>query len=496
MRHYYRFANDAIGLVGDRFDAYGDIYYVPNSGGGLYVSKHPDHIRDVLITHGSSYGKAHSAFARLARVLGQGLLTTDGATWKRHRRMIQPAFHKARLRGYSGMMVAEAERTAERWRDGESVDLGAALTELTLRVVSRSLFSHEVAGEVDAITGAVAVLQESFSRPALLPRWLPTPHRRRVRRSIRAIDDVMYRLIAARRAGSGETAAAGDLDLLQMLVDIRDEEGDGTGLTDTEIRDQLVTFYMAGHETTSHALTWTLYLLSQHPEAEACMFAELASVLEDRLPSFEDFDSLSYTQSVIEESMRLYPPVYVIARKATADTCIGDYPVPAGSEVALWIYMTHHDARWYPDPTTFDPERFADENAAKRPRYAYLPFGVGARTCIGKTFATIEAVLILATLAQRFRLSLTPGQIAGADLTPETCGLPRPQRREIGRSCGLRFCFQRCKGATSRRKCGCFVRHGPDLPHDAIHQPSRWPAGEQISQCSSIVSRGAQGSAV
>ena len=412
MRHYYRFANDAIGLVGERFDTYGDIYYVPSSGGGLYVSKHPDHIRDVLITHGTSYGKAHSAFARLARVLGQGLLTTEGATWKRHRRMIQPVFHKMRLKGYSSMMVEEAERTAMRWRDGEPVDLGTAMTELTLRVVPRSLFSHEVAGEVDAITGAVAVLQDSFSRPALLPRWVPTPRRRRVRRSIGAIDDMMYRMIAARRAGSHE-GGQDDPDLLQMLVDVRDEEGDGAGLTDTEIRDQLVTFYMAGHETTSHALTWTLYLLSQNSEAEARMHAELAGVLEERLPTFEDFDNLPYTESVVEESMRLYPPVYVIARKAAEDACIGDYPVPAGSEVALWIYMTQRDARWYPDPETFNPDRFAGEHASKRLRYGYLPFGVGARTCIGKTFATIEAVLILATLAQRFKLSLAPAHRVG-----------------------------------------------------------------------------------
>ena len=202
LRHYHQIMNDTIGMVRGRFDAYGDIYFVPNRDGGLYVCNHPDHIRDVLITHGSSFGKAHSAFARLARVLGQGLLTTDGAIWKRHRRMIQPAFHKPRLEGYSHMMVAEAEHTARRWRDGNGVDLGADMTALTLRVVSRSLFSYEVAGDVDAVTGAVSVLQDSFSRPNLLPRWLPTARRRRVRRSIASIDDMMYRMIAARRAGS------------------------------------------------------------------------------------------------------------------------------------------------------------------------------------------------------------------------------------------------------------------------------------------------------
>lgn len=407
VRHGYRFLNDTLGLVSERFETYGDLYFVGDgSGGGLYVTRHPDHFRDVLVTHGDSFSKGHSAFARLARVLGQGLLTTDGAVWKRHRRMIQPAFHKARLAGYAPMMVEEATRTASRWRAGQTLDIGRDLSALTLRVVSRSLFSHEVGHDVEVITGAVTELQESFNRPEFLPRWVVTPRRRRGRRALRAIDEVMYRLIAARRASPGGTAAAPDL--LQMLLGVRDDEGDGAGLTDTEIRDQLVTFYLAGHETTSQALTWTLYALSQHPVVEARLHAELDSVLGDRPATFADFDRLVYAERVVREAMRVYPPVYALARKCERDTSVGGFDVPAGSEIGLWIYLAHHDPRWFPEPGRFDPDRYEDGDA-NRPRHAYLPFGGGARTCIGKTFATIEAVLILATLLQRWRLRLAPG---------------------------------------------------------------------------------------
>ncbi|MBI2801776.1 MAG: cytochrome P450 [Gammaproteobacteria bacterium] len=411
LRTYHAFLHNLIGVVSQRFETLGDIYYVPNADGGLYVIRHPEQIREVLITNAHCYAKTHSAFIRLGRVLGQGLLNTDGEVWRLHRRMIQPTFYKERLHVYSHMMVQEATDMIERWRDGRQIDLGAELTRLTLRIVSRSLFSHEVGDDMDAITGAVTVLQDSFSRPDLLPRWVPSPQRRKARRALRSIDEVMYRLIALRRNGtgsdtvheSGETA-----DLLQRLIDARDEEGDRAGLSDKEIRDQLVTFFIAGHETTSHALTWIFYLLSQHPDITAKLNDEIERVLRGRPPRFEDFDALPYTEQIVKESMRLYPPVFAIARKAIADSHIGGYFVPAGSEVGIWTYMAHHDPRWFPRPEVFDPARFTDPESLQRMKNAYLPFGLGARTCIGKTFATIEAVLLLATVAQRYRLSLVP----------------------------------------------------------------------------------------
>lgn len=413
LRRFHALVDDLIGFVGRRFDSLGDIYFVPNADGGLYVIRHPDHIREVLVTNAECWAKTHSAFIRLGRVLGQGLLNTDGELWRRHRRMIQPAFHKERLQTYAEMMVQEAMDMIGRWNDGRPIDLDSELTRVTLRVVSRALFSHEVGGDVDAITGAVTVLQDSFAQPDLLPRWLPSPRRRRVRRALRSLDAMMYRLIASRRNGIPPGAVhdgATPADLLQRLLDARDEEGDGAGLTDKEIRDQLVTFFLAGHETTSQALTWTFYLLSQHRDVADRLHDEIDRVLGGRAPHFEDFDSLPYAEQVVKEAMRLYPPVFAVARKAAADTRIGDYFVPAGSEVGIWIYMAHHDARWFPQPETFDPGRFADPESVQRMKHAYLPFGLGARTCIGRTFATIEAVLILVTVAQRYRLSLAPNQ--------------------------------------------------------------------------------------
>ena len=425
MRSIHAFFDDLIGVVGRRFAAFGDIYFVPNADGGLYVIRHPDHIREVLVTNAECWAKTHSAFIRLGRVLGQGLLNTDGEVWRRHRRMIQPAFHKERLKAYSEMMVEEASAMLGRWHDGKPVDLDQEMTGVTLRIVSRALFSHEVDSDTAAITGAVTVLQDSFARPDLLPSWLPSLRRRKARRALRSLDEVMYRLIATRRQAQDASAApvAGSVDLLQRLLDARDDEGDGAGLSDKEIRDQLVTFYLAGHETTSQALTWTFYLLSQHPDVAAKLHDEIDRVLGGRPPRFEDFDALPYAEQIVKESMRCYPPVFAVARKAAADTRIGDYFVPAGSEVGVWIYMTHHDPRWFPQPENFDPERFANAESVQRMKNAYLPFGLGGRTCIGKTFATIEAVLILATIAQRYHLSLAPGQQIGlkprVTLTPK-----------------------------------------------------------------------------
>ncbi len=396
---------------------------MPNRDGGLYVLRHPEHIREVLVTHAECYAKTHSAFVRLGRVLGQGLLNTDGEVWRRQRRMIQPAFHKARLHTYSHMMVEEAQAMMAGWRDGQTIDAGEELTRVTLRIVSRSLFSHEVGDEVAAITNAVTVLQDSFSTVDVMPQWFPNRRRKQAREALRSLDALMYRLIAERR----RSYAAGDreapADLLQQLLEARDEEGDGAGLTDKEIRDQLVTFFVAGHETTSHALTWTFYLLSQHAAAAQRLYEEVDRVLGGRTPRFEDFDALPYTDQVIKESMRLFPPVYAVARKAVADTRIGDYDVPAGTEIGLWIYMPHRDPRWFERPEAFEPERFADADSIQRMKHAYLPFGIGARTCIGKTFATLEAVLLLATVAQRFSLALAPGQRIG--LKPRVTLIPK-----------------------------------------------------------------------
>lgn len=409
LRYYWGFLTDPIGFVRGRFESYGDIYYVPNSSGGLFVLRHPDHLREVLTTRASSYGKQHSAFTSLSRVLGEGLLISEGDTWTRQRRMLGPGFAPPRMRAYGDIMVDEAQRTASRWSDATTVALEHEMTELTLRIVSRTLFGHDVSKEdTRAIAHAMSAFQRSLLRPDSVPAWLPLPGSRGLTRSLAELDRIVYRIIAERRAAGaprGERA-----DLLQLLVDAVDPEADGSRLTEREVRDQLVTFFLAGHETTSQALTWAFYCLSQAPAAERALHDELDDVLGDRDPTFDDLERLPYTEQVMLEAMRLYPPIYAIARRAREDTEVGGYRVPKGSEVIVWVYLTHRDARFYPEPEVFRPERFEKNRLAALPKLAYLPFGAGPRACIGKSFATMEARLVLATLARRHRLSLAPRQ--------------------------------------------------------------------------------------
>lgn len=391
------FGTDPLGFVQRRFETYGDIYYVPNAQGGFYVMKHPEHVNAVLVTEASKMRKQHSAFELLSRVLGDGLLTTDGEVWRRQRRLLQPAFSRARLATYSTAMVDETLRVRDALADGQVVDVSRAMMELTLRVVCRTLFSHDVASDTDAVAAAMSSLQDGVSTPDLLPAWVPTPHRKKFRASVAAIDSIVYRMIEDRRRGAPRD------DLLQSLVTASDEQG---ALSEKEVRDQLVTLFLAGHETTSHALTWTWYLLSQNPGALQKLQAEV-DALGGRPPTIDD--PLPFAEMAIKESMRIFPPVYLLARSPAEDVTIGGYTIPKGTEIVLWVYMTHHDPRWFPEPERFIPERFTPENEAALPKGAYVPFGAGPRVCIGKQFALIEARLLLATLAQRVRFDLVPG---------------------------------------------------------------------------------------
>jgi len=393
------FTTDPLGFVGGRFDKYGDIYYVPNKAGGFYVLKHPDHVHAVLVTHAAKMRKQHTAFELLSRVVGEGLLTTDGEVWRRQRRLLQPAFTQAKLAQYATAMIEAAGSVRDRLL-GE-FDISREMMELTLRVVCKTLFSHEITDETNDVARAMTVLQDSVSRPDLLPQWLPTPHRRRFKEAVDAIDRIVFDMIRDRRRTTTPPN-----DLLQSLITAVDEEG-GAGLSEREIRDLLVTLFLAGHETTSHALTWTWYLLSQNPAAERALHEELDRVLGDRLPRADD--PLPYAEQVIKESMRMYPPVYMLARKSAEQLELGGYVIPAGTELVMWLYQTQHDPRWFPEPGAFKPERFTPENEAKLPKGAYIPFGAGPRTCIGKTFAMMEARLLLATIAQKRRLRLAEG---------------------------------------------------------------------------------------
>ena len=412
LLYYAGFARDPIGVVRGRFEAHGDPYFVESPDAGLFVLRHPDHLHQVLVTDATSYRKQHTAFDRLSQVLGDGLLTTDGDTWKRQRRMVQPAFARSRLASYAESMALETEASAARFRSGDVIDVGREMMDLTLRIVSRTLFSHDSTSDRDDVAASMRTFQDTIATPDLVPQWLPSPLRRRIQRATDALDRIIYGVIEARRelVSRGETPP---VDLLQMLLDAVDEEGDGGRMTVREVRDQLVTLFLAGHETTAHALTWTFYLLAQNPEAERRLHAEVDSVLGDRPARFDDLSSLPWTQQVLEEAMRLYPPVYMIARRAARATSIGEWDVAAGDEVVVWVYLTHHDPRWYPDPEAFRPERFAPDAVESRPRLAYLPFGAGPRACIGQRFAMIEAQIILATLARRFAFAAAASDPVG-----------------------------------------------------------------------------------
>jgi cytochrome P450 len=420
---------DPVGFVGGRFARYGDIYYVAGRGPGLYVVRRPEHVREALVAQADAFGKGHSGLRGLARALGDGLLTADGEAWRRHRRLANPAFVKAAIDGYVGAMVRESIATREALGDGgRARDLAADLTALALRVVGRTLFGTDVAADVAAVARAMRAFQTSLAAPVDLPRPLRGLAERRVARASASLDAVVARLFAERRR-----APADPPDLAQRLLDATDPDEPGGRLAEREVRDELVTFLLAGHETTSNALAWAVYLLSQSPAAEAKLCAEVDARLGGRPPSAEDLGRLGYVECVVKEALRLYPPAYVIPRRARRDARLGGYEVPAGSELIAWVYFTHRDPEAFPDPEAFRPERFLPEAEARLPRGAYVPFGAGPRACIGRAFALAEAVAALACLYQTHTFEYVgrrpPGLAARITLAPRG-GLPvRPRRR-------------------------------------------------------------------
>ncbi len=374
----------------------------------LYLLSRPEWIRDVLVTHAASFHKGRG-LERAKRLLGEGLLTSEDPLHLRQRRMMQPAFHAQRIAGYADAMVALADRASARWTPGETRDVALEMSRLALAIVGRTLFDADVESEADEIGAALTTALELFGRTFTLPFFelldrLPLPMNRRFDRAKARIDATIARLVAERRR------APGGADLLSLLVAASDVEGDGGRMTDAQVRDEAITIFLAGHETTANALAWTWYLLSQNPEAEARLHAEVDAVLGGRRPSAADLPRLPWTEMVLAESMRLYPPAWIIGRRAIEPYSVGGYDVPRGSIVVACQWVTHRDPRWFPEPERFDPERFLPEAKEARPRFAYFPFGGGRRVCIGEGFAWMEGVLVLAAIARRWRLRLAPGQ--------------------------------------------------------------------------------------
>lgn len=386
---------------------YGDLVRFQVGPQEVYLINQPDYIKDVLVTHHRNFTKSR-ALQMAKRFLGEGLLTSEDEFHRRQRRLVQPAFHRQRIGSYANIMVEYAARASARWHDGGTLDIGQEMRRLTLAIVGKALFDADLESEATEIGDALTSLMQIFSRltspfPELLER-LPLPSNFRFQKAKNRLDTTIYRLIKDRRVGGRDRG-----DLLSMLLLAQDEEGDGAGMSDLQVRDEALTLFLAGHETTANALTWTWYLLSQHPEAEAKLHAEFDATLGGRLPTVDDVPRLRYTEMVFAEAMRLYPPAWAIGRRALDDYEIGGWVLPARSVILMSQYVTHHDRRFFPEPFRFDPDRWTPEAQSARPKFSYFPFGGGPRVCVGEPFAWMEGVLLIATLASQWQMRLSPG---------------------------------------------------------------------------------------
>jgi cytochrome P450 len=394
--------------IGGDWKRYGDVVRYRLGSLLVFLVVHPDGVKHVLQENHRNYVKSPD-YNILKRVLGEGLLTSEAPLWLRQRRLMAPLFHRQRIAEFGATMVDSTLKMLDRWsaqaREGGSFDVCNEMAHLTLEIVARVLFKIDIEGEVAREIGHdVTVANEwmgQFGLQTLLP-WLPTPRNREFRRVTRSLDAIMAGIIADHRQSSNDQG-----DLLSLLLAARDEDT-GETMSDKQVRDEALTLILAGHETTANALAWTWYLLAQNPDVERKLHAEVADVLDGRAPTVADLPNLTYTSMVIDESMRLYPAAWSVGRSATADDEILGCDIPKGASVMLSQWLTHRHPEFWDDPERFDPERFAPERSAARPRYAYFPFGGGPRQCIGNIFALTEANLILATVAQKYRLRMVP----------------------------------------------------------------------------------------
>lgn len=404
---FLSFRKDPIGFLSHAAQTCGDLVGFKFGPQWAMLVNDPDLIKDVLVTHDQCFGKGRG-LQRAKRLLGEGLLTSEGSFHRRQRRLAQPAFHRQRVQSYGTVMTHYAGELQRNWQSGSTLDIDREMMHLTLAIVAKTLFDSDVTREAEAIGQALTTTMESW-RQLMLPfsellEKLPLPSMRRFRQARARLDATIYRIIEQRRADPADRG-----DLLSMLMAAQDSEGDGTSMSDLQLRDELMTLFLAGHETTANVLTWTWYLLSQNPDVEARLHEEVDRVLAGRLPQAEDLPQLAFTEKVLAESMRLYPPAWIIGRRTLRPYEVGTYRVPANTLVLMSPFIMHRDARYYPDPLRFDPERWTPEAKAARPRFAYFPFGGGSRQCIGEAFAWMEGTLLVATLAQHWRMRLVPG---------------------------------------------------------------------------------------
>jgi cytochrome P450 len=400
---------DTLGLIDGMFHQYGDFFHIEVLGTKQYITSNADAIHEVLVKQSGKFIKDkdyRDTQRGLARFFGSGLVTSNGDFWKRQRKLVAPAFHTRRIEAYADTINDFTLDLLKEWRDGARMDISEAMTALTLRIVVKTLFNADVRSDTAKVSSGLRQVLEYLSEMqfGFIPTWVPTPLELKGRKARQTLDEVVYRVINERRASGEDTG-----DLLSMLLMAEDE--DGNHMTDVQVRDEVLTLLLAGHETTANTLNWTFMLLAQHPEVEAKLHQELQTVLQGRTPTLADLKQLPYLTMVIKEAQRVLPPVWMISREATEDVEINGYTIPKGSVVGVFIYGAHHNPEYWEHPEQFNPERFSPENEGRIPRFAYLPFGGGPRICIGNSFAMMEAQLILATIAQRYRLCLEPGQV-------------------------------------------------------------------------------------
>jgi len=399
------FRRDVLGLMMESAREYGDVVRFHLGPLVVHLVNHPDHVEHVLQSHARNYDKATRSSAMIRSISGDSLLTSNGALWQRQRRLIQPSFHRQRVAGLATDMIRFTAAMLQRWQEnlanGQPLDIASEMMRLTYTIVGKTLLGADVGADSAAVEHAMdTMLKHTYERWGKIldfPEFIPTPANVRFRRALKTVNQIVYRIIAEHRARND----AGS-DLLSMLLQVRDEQT-GEGLSDSELRNETITFLLAGHETTANALSWTFYLLSQNPDVERQLRSEVSAVLGGRLPTVEDLPRLTFTTMVIQEAMRLYPPIWAIERRAITEDVIGGFHIPAKSSIVISPYVLHRHESFWPRAEQFDPTRFNS-----RPR-AYIPFGSGPRFCIGTEFAMMEARLIVPMVIQACHLELVPG---------------------------------------------------------------------------------------
>ncbi len=415
---YFR---DILGFLTRVSADYGDIVYYKLGSRKMYLLNNPEDIKDVLVTNNRNFEKSR-ALKRTKIVLGEGLLTNEGEPHLKQRRTIQPVFHHQRIKSYGDVMAEYSSRIGENWQNGSVVNIHKEMMKLTLSIVSKTIFDSDMESESDEIGKSLTDLVTLF--PQMIFPYseyldnLPLPANKRFFNAKSKLDSIIYKMIEERRANPGEK-----MDLLSMLLEAQDEEGNGQKMSDLQVRDEAMTLFLAGQESTANSLVWTWYLISQHPQVEKKVHDEIESALQDRLPTLDDLGKLSYTQNVFKEALRLYPPAWALARQVKEDYEVRGYTIPAGADIFISQYVVHRDPRLYREPDRFIPERWESEETKDLPRFAYFPFGGGTRRCIGEPFAWMEGIIIIAAIASKWKMRLVPHQ----SVVPEPLITIRPK---------------------------------------------------------------------